>query len=111
MINPVCSKCGTNLTGDYKFCPSCGQEVGTKSGNMEDQILSLLKQNQFIEAVKMVRERRGLGLKESADYVRSLAVKHNIVIQQASGTLVVVAVAFVILFVGLGLAVYLITGA
>ena len=38
-------------------------------GPLEDQVLALLRQRQKIQAIKVVRERTGLGLKEAKDAV------------------------------------------
>ena len=41
-------------------------------GDMESRILILLAQHQKIEAIKLVREQTGMGLKEAKDYVEAL---------------------------------------
>ena len=40
---------------------------------LEDQVHALIDQNQKVEAIKLVRETTGWGLRESKDYVDTLA--------------------------------------
>jgi ribosomal protein L7/L12 len=40
---------------------------------LKDQVLGLIDRNQKVEAIKLVREATGWGLRESKDYVDALA--------------------------------------
>ena len=58
--------------------------------SFEDEILSLLKQGQKIRAIKLYREKTGVGLKESKDFIDALAADQHIVAASKSGCLGVV---------------------
>jgi ribosomal protein L7/L12 len=47
--------------------------------DFEPQLLSLLEQGQKIRAIKVYRERTGVGLKEAKDAVEALGRRHGIV--------------------------------
>ena len=55
----------------------------TAESGSDQEILDLLQSGQKIEAIKRHRERTGLGLKESKDYVESLAQRHGIIVRPA----------------------------
>jgi len=62
--------------------------------NLEDEVVSLLEREQKIEAIKLYRERTGVGLKEAKDAVEALAEGSGIAISRGSGCLGAVVVAF-----------------
>jgi hypothetical protein len=47
-------------------------------GSLEAEILGLMQGKKKIEAVKLYRQRSGVGLKEAKDFVEALAAKHGI---------------------------------
>ena len=51
--------------------------------NTDSKIVEMLKENRFIEAVKMVREERKIGLKEASDYVKNVAVQNGLPMPKA----------------------------
>jgi len=53
-------------------------EHSAPSGDLERQLEQLLRRQQKIAAIKLYRERTGLGLKEAKDAVEAFAAKHNI---------------------------------
>jgi len=88
---PKCRICDHNNPAGIDRCENCGswieqavpsastgQEPRTGSvdqqpNDLEGQILSLMRQNQKIAAVKLYREQTGCGLKEAKDAVEALA--------------------------------------
>jgi hypothetical protein len=74
-----CSACGAALTEAARFCASCGSPVAPapplagRAAPLDDEIRERLRQGQKLEAIKLVRERTGLGLKEAKDRVDALA--------------------------------------
>jgi len=47
-------------------------------GSLEADILALVKGQQKIDAIKLYRQKAGVGLKEAKDFVEALAAKHGI---------------------------------
>src|SRR5271166_5196505 len=79
--NPVgtdrCQNCGTWIEQAVPSA-SVGQEprtgsLGQQPNDLESQILSLMGQNQKIEAIKLYRQETGFGLKEAKDAVEAFA--------------------------------------
>jgi hypothetical protein len=72
-----CAACGSALTASARFCASCGAPVtaatAATSSGLDSEVRQLLQSGQMIEAVKLVRERTGLGLKEAKDRVDAVA--------------------------------------
>lgn len=64
-----CSSCAQTLPEAAERCPACGALLD----GLEGELLALLGQQKMIEAVKLCRERTGLGLKEAKDLVDGLA--------------------------------------
>ncbi len=107
MITTNCSGCGVPVEGNNKFCSSCGGGGGGKiSGDLEMRVLDLLRQNELIPAIKLVREKTGMGLKEAADYTKGLAAKNGIVVEGSPGSLIVLVVVSVVLLAAVGLVIY-----
>ena len=55
--------------------------------SFEDEIVSLLEQGKKILAIKLYREKTGVGLKESKDFIDALAADRRIVVPPKSGCL------------------------
>jgi len=64
--------------------------------SLDMQIAALLRQGKKIQAIKLYRERMGVGLKEAKDAVETFAAEQHIVVPSGSGCLGVVLL-FVIL--------------
>ena len=47
-------------------------------GSLEAEILGLMQGQQKIKAIKLYRQRTGVGLKEAKDFVEALAAKHGV---------------------------------
>ena len=67
--------------------------------SFEGKILSLLKQGQKIGAIKLYREKTGVGLKEAKDFIEALVADQGIAATSRSGCLGVVLFVAVILLV------------
>jgi predicted amidophosphoribosyltransferase len=84
----TCGKCGVTLRPEERFCGKCGYPAPENvKPQMHDEPLpfraapndalaqaarTLLLQGRKIQAIKLVRERTGCGLKEAKDFVESL---------------------------------------
>ena len=114
-----CPSCGAPL--DYSYgveeinCQNCGNIITvdpyehTHLPDYEQDIVRVLRTGKYVDAVKMVRHRSGLGLKESKQYVDRLAARHRISVSAgAPKRLVVVMIAF-LMVLGIGCAVFWIT--
>jgi ribosomal protein L7/L12 len=68
-------------------------------GNLEEQVLGLLRGRKKIEAVKLYREKTGAGLKQAVDAVEALAKEHNIISSRAgcAGVLLILVAAAVLI--------------
>ncbi len=58
--------------------------------SFEDKVLSLMRQGQKIGAIKLYREKTGVGLKEAKDFIEALAADQGIAASSRSGCLGVV---------------------
>ena len=63
----------------------------------ENEILSLLRQGQKIGAIKLYREKTGVGLKEAKDFIEALAADQHIAAPSGSGCLGIALFLMVIL--------------
>lgn len=72
--------------------------TATTESSGDQEILDLLQSGQKIEAIKRHRERTGSGLKESKDYVESLAQRHRI-IARPTGCLGLILLAISLTFI------------
>jgi ribosomal protein L7/L12 len=68
----------------------------------EAEIVSLLGQGRKIQAVKLYRERTGVGLKEAKDAVEALGEKHGLGAATGGGCLGVVILLLLLIFAGVG---------
>lgn len=80
-----CEKCRAPLTTNVPKRPDDGPQAEQpipvptpEPGSLEADILSLIKGQKKIEAIKLYRERTRVGLKEAKDFVEALAAKHGI---------------------------------
>ena len=73
----VCKTCGKMVSNEAMSCPHCGQPMPYSDPKVIDstrshsRALDLARQGRKIEAIKVVREETGLGLKEAKDLVDS----------------------------------------
>lgn len=117
-----CKSCGAGLhytAGATSItCPHCGTEyvielAADKQPAMayDAEILELLRQGRSLQAIKHLRSRTGLGLKEAKNYVGELARRENIAVSvganQAGYIAIVVVAAAIFLFIA-GIAAFLI---
>ena len=86
-----CRYCGSALTGSTE--PSTIRAAGAVAGRARE----LARAGQKIDAIKLVREETGLGLKEAKEYVERLEPNAR---QRVSGGYLV-AIALLILMAGL----------
>jgi ribosomal protein L7/L12 len=63
---------------------------------LENEVVSLLEGGRYIQAIKLYRERTGVGLKDAKDAVKALAAQRGIVAPARSGCLGVVLLLMVI---------------
>ena len=76
-----CPSCGESLQGQehLKFCGACGfrlpdqPETDAPPKDLDQQVLELLRQNKYIDAVIAVRTATDLGLRESKEKVHHIA--------------------------------------
>jgi ribosomal protein L7/L12 len=93
-----CEKCGAWLTQNAAArsidpAPASDATLDKGVAALENEVVSLMRQRQKIAAIKLYRERTGLGLKEAKDAVELLAVRHGISPKGAgcAGALLIVA--------------------
>ena len=85
-----CKKCGAPLSWEPQ---TAGAAPAGEAGDDGDQeILALLREGQKIAAIKLYREREGVGLKEAKDAVEALAARHDIAPQRAGCAAAILAV-------------------
>jgi ribosomal protein L7/L12 len=81
---PICPFCNESNPADVGVCKKCGGVIPKEEmpqGELSDidkEILMLLKGAKKIEAIKLYREKTGLGLKEAKDAVEALGAKYGI---------------------------------
>ena len=73
----VCAKCGAELPGAMEREQSPAPEQNP--GGLEQEVLAILKGGTKIEAIKVYRQRTGVGLKEAKDAVEALAARYGVV--------------------------------
>jgi ribosomal protein L7/L12 len=75
---PRCPFCDHENPAGVSLCPSCGADLLTSLGSIQgledlrQQVSALLSEGQKIEAIKLYRERTGVGLKEAKDAVEAI---------------------------------------
>lgn len=93
---PKCPFCDYSNRPDAKECVKCKAPLQTQvspgaadetasppipapaPGSLDAEILGLMQGGKKIQAIKLYRERAGVGLKEAKDFVEALAAKHGI---------------------------------
>ena len=122
-IKLECESCGAGLHytpgASSITCPHCGTEYVIELAADEPpaiaydaEVLDLLRQRKQLQAIKYLRSRTGLGLKEAKQYVDGLARRENIAVSAGpsqAGCIVVVA-AVVLLLLGVLVALLLFLG-
>ena len=116
-----CPSCGMPLSYSYGVeeinCGNCGNIVTvdpyahTHLPDYEQDILRILRTGKYVDAVKMVRHRSGIGLKEAKQYVDRLAARNRIPVSAGSpkGMLLVALIAVGIM-VGVAFVVFVLVG-
>lgn len=112
----TCAHCGTEyvlespteFTVEYELAedeptPEVETPAPVGAPSYEDEALSWLQRGKKIEAIKVVRERTGMGLRESKEYVEALAAREGIPLRGggSGACLVIVAVAVILGLAGL----------
>ncbi len=71
-----CEKCGAAISWE----PQTGEAAlaSKADGDKEQEILGLLREGRKISAIKLYREKEGVGLKEAKEAVEALAARHGI---------------------------------
>jgi ribosomal protein L7/L12 len=68
----ACKTCGGKISTEARACPHCGQPDPDGSP-LAEQVRRILRETKNkINAIKLVREQTGMGLKEAKDFVDSL---------------------------------------
>jgi len=83
-----CEKCGAAISWEPRVAGA--PQAGDAADEREQEILGLLREGRKISAIKLFREKEGVGLKEAKDAVEALAARHGIA-QRAGCTTVVLA--------------------
>lgn len=91
----VCEHCGNEFTLETTDSPTI------ELASLDGEIITLLQQGKYIDAVKLVRDNTNQGLKESRDYVGEVAERYNIDISAkgCSSTAVITGVIIAVLIV------------
>jgi hypothetical protein len=66
-----CRCCNARVSDEARTCPACGQPDPGPRPTWEAEARSLAARGNKIEAIKLMREMTGLGLKEAKDLVES----------------------------------------
>ena len=93
-----CEKCGAPLQKAFSREPDQAGPTPTESPEpegVEAEILELLRRQKKIEAIKLYRQRTGVGLKEAKDFVETLAAKHDVAAGSGGGCAGVLLVVFI----------------
>ncbi len=76
-----CEKCKAPLQTSIPSGTNAAQAElppAPEPGSLEADILALVKEQHKIQAIKLYREKAGVGLKEAKDFVEAFAAKHGI---------------------------------
>jgi LSD1 subclass zinc finger protein len=114
-----CTSCGASLEYSYGVdeikCEHCGSTVVVDPyghihrPDYEGDVVRVLRTGKYVDAVKMVRHRSGLGLKESKQYVDSLAARNRIPISTGGSKMIIVAGIAILIMVGVAFMVFVLT--
>ena len=89
----ICASCGAELPGamEREQSPAPSPAPEQNLGGLEQEVLAILKGGTKIEAIKVYRQRTGVGLKEAKDAVEALAARYGVVSKSGcAGVLAVV---------------------
>jgi ribosomal protein L7/L12 len=74
-----CEECGAQLQDAADSdAASTPPPAAPDAGSLEADVLALMQGNKKIQAIKLYRERTGVGLKEAKDFVEALAANHGV---------------------------------
>src|SRR5271157_3790758 len=79
------------------------EPIGKNPNSLEDQVLTLMQAQKKIWAIKVYRERTGVGLKQAKDAVEALAAKHGISPKQAGCAGMILLMVAVSTIIGVGI--------
>ena len=98
-----CRYCGSMLTGGSVPAPT---QPSPNEGMWQQQVRGLIAQQQKIEAIKLVRQQTGCGLKDEKDFVEAMERGQSPPIPQAAppGTQNVGCVVLIAILVGVAAA-------
>lgn len=103
---PACPSCHHDNSTTARYCSQCGAALETDPPNpyaeepgnappptddadsgdpLDGELLALLREGKKIAAIKRLREQTGWDLKESKNYVESLALRHGVEVPRGSG--------------------------
>ena len=105
-----CPICDQSVARSASQCPSCGAPVSVppageneyeneKENDLDEQLLSLLKQGRKVEAVRLYRKSMDCNLMTAKEAVEALAAKHGIT-AQSSGCMSAIVIAVVLAAAG-----------
>lgn len=92
---PICRECGATLPASA--AQEASVEPTSDASAADDDILELMRSRKKIDAIKVYRQRYGVGLKEAKDAVETLAAEHGLAASQTIGCAGVVLVGLAIL--------------
>ena len=69
---PKCRNCNHEVHPSIGQCPHCGAAMEKPNADVEQQVRSLLDQGQKIAAVKLYKDRMGVGLAEAKGAVEAM---------------------------------------
>ena len=80
-----CEKCGASLgqhsesaaAAEDRSSPGDPETGGAQVEGLETEVLAILESGRKIQAIKLYRERTGVGLKEAKEAVEALAQEHG----------------------------------
>jgi hypothetical protein len=94
-----CEKCGGPLqatfSGESDQAPPAAV-TEPEPGSIEAEVLGLMRRRKKIEAIKVYRQRTGIGLKEAKDFVEALAAKHGVPVGSGGGCAGALLLMFVV---------------
>ncbi len=88
-----CPNCKNPVSDNTASCEWCGEILAFKNENinhinkLDAEMIELVKAGKKLEAVKEYKERTGLGLKESKDYIDKISINipQNLSVAQKKG--------------------------
>ncbi len=92
---PMCGKCGAQFPNEMAEFSEPQQQQAQAIGSAEEDVLGALRAGRKIEAIKIYREKTGVGLAEAKKAVEAMGTEHGIT-PQSSGCAGVVLAALVL---------------